>query len=571
MAGLNPHAGEHGILGEEDERFIRPAVAQARSRGIDADGPLSADTLFPRAAAGGSDLAVAMYHDQGHIPVKLLGRGEGVAVTLGLPFLRMSPDHGAAFDIAGQGVARPGSMTAALRAAAAARPPPWSSAVTARRAQRGSRIIPGGTRRLPPGPGRGHRQLPGGPVHPGRAAGRLVPARVVAPARRGIPGSQSFDLAANWALICACIREVLGAAPSPAAVRAVGCSSMGGGLVLYGRGGQELWACANGDARAEREAAVMLADGTAAELYRRGRLALAERRAPAGLGAPPRARGWAAAARLSMIADWIVFRLTGTLATEASIGSTSGLFDLGRRAWSPELLALCGLEAVVFPEVVEAGTVVGQVSAAASRQTGLPPARRSWRAGWTPPSAWPARGQRYPAGLTVTGGSFWKQTVRRIRARRGAGRPAAHDLPCPAGPVAGGGDRLLRRVRAALAPGPRRRAGQRAARRVTPGWRNWPRRYRPGLAGSPPGWSRPTPGPGRAGSRRSRQAGKGGAGRTGRRAGAGHPRGRRLLHPPGRRAGQRAARSRRMAGGDPDRRGSPQQAVAADPRRRARM
>jgi 4-hydroxythreonine-4-phosphate dehydrogenase len=83
-------------------------------------GPLSADTLFPRAADGGADLVVAMYHDQGHIPVKLLGRGEGVAVTLGLPFLRMSPDHGAAFDIAGQGVARPGSMMAAVRAAAQA-------------------------------------------------------------------------------------------------------------------------------------------------------------------------------------------------------------------------------------------------------------------------------------------------------------------------------------------------------------------------------------------------------------------------------------------------------------------
>ena len=120
VAGLNPHAGEHGILGGEDERFIRPAVAQARSRGIDADGPMSADTLFPRAADGQADLVVAMYHDQGHIPVKLLGHDEGVAVTLGLPFLRMSPDHGAAFDIAGQGVARPGSMTAAIRAAAAA-------------------------------------------------------------------------------------------------------------------------------------------------------------------------------------------------------------------------------------------------------------------------------------------------------------------------------------------------------------------------------------------------------------------------------------------------------------------
>jgi 4-phospho-D-threonate 3-dehydrogenase / 4-phospho-D-erythronate 3-dehydrogenase len=119
VAGLNPHAGEHGILGEEDERFIRPAVARARALGIDADGPLSADTLFPRAAAGQVDLVVAMYHDQGHIPVKLLGRDEGVAVTLGLPFLRMSPDHGAAFDIAGRGVARPGSMTAAIRAAVA--------------------------------------------------------------------------------------------------------------------------------------------------------------------------------------------------------------------------------------------------------------------------------------------------------------------------------------------------------------------------------------------------------------------------------------------------------------------
>jgi 4-hydroxythreonine-4-phosphate dehydrogenase len=120
VAGLNPHAGEQGILGQEDGRYIRPAVEQARSRGIDANGPLSADTLFPRAAAGHADLVIAMYHDQGHIPVKLLSQGEGVAVTLGLPFLRMSPDHGAAFDIAGQGVARPGSMMAAIRAAATA-------------------------------------------------------------------------------------------------------------------------------------------------------------------------------------------------------------------------------------------------------------------------------------------------------------------------------------------------------------------------------------------------------------------------------------------------------------------
>jgi len=194
------------------------------------------------------------------------------------------------------------------------------------------------------------------------------------PADAGIPGSQSFDTAGNWALICACIREVLAAMPRPAAVLAVGCSSMGGGLVLYDRAGRELWACVNGDARAGQEAAAMLADGTAAELYRRGGGWIS-------LSAPPRLAWvrrhepdrWAAAARLSMIADWIVFRLTGMLVTEASIGSTSGIFDLGRRAWSPEIMTLCGLKTALFPEVVEAGTVVGRVSGAASRQTGLPP------------------------------------------------------------------------------------------------------------------------------------------------------------------------------------------------------
>ena len=90
------------------------------------------------------------------------------------------------------------------------------------------------------------------------------------PADAGIPGSQSFEVAGNWELICACIREVLAAVPGPPAVLAVGCSSMGGGLVLYDRAGREVWACANGDARADREAAAMLASGTAAELYRRG-------------------------------------------------------------------------------------------------------------------------------------------------------------------------------------------------------------------------------------------------------------------------------------------------------------
>jgi 4-hydroxythreonine-4-phosphate dehydrogenase len=119
VAGLNPHAGEGGLFGDEEEREIAPAVAAARAAGAEVSGPHPADTLFWRAAQGEFDLVVAMYHDQGHIPVKLAGFDEGVNITLGLPFLRTSVDHGTAFDIAGKGVARWQSMAAAIRMAAA--------------------------------------------------------------------------------------------------------------------------------------------------------------------------------------------------------------------------------------------------------------------------------------------------------------------------------------------------------------------------------------------------------------------------------------------------------------------
>jgi 4-hydroxythreonine-4-phosphate dehydrogenase len=124
VAGLNPHAGEGGLFGDEELREIAPAVEAARSAGIDASGPLPPDTVFWRASGGEFDLVVAMYHDQGHIPVKLSGFDEGVNVTLGLPFPRASVDHGTAFDIAGRGVARWQSMAAAIRVGALlARPP----------------------------------------------------------------------------------------------------------------------------------------------------------------------------------------------------------------------------------------------------------------------------------------------------------------------------------------------------------------------------------------------------------------------------------------------------------------
>ena len=122
VAGLNPHAGEEGLFGREEIEHIGPAIAQARSRGIDAHGPFAPDTVFMRARhtperAGEFDAVLAMYHDQGLIPVKYLGVEQGVNVTLGLPFVRTSPDHGTAFDLAGTGQADPSSLLAAVRMA----------------------------------------------------------------------------------------------------------------------------------------------------------------------------------------------------------------------------------------------------------------------------------------------------------------------------------------------------------------------------------------------------------------------------------------------------------------------
>jgi 4-hydroxythreonine-4-phosphate dehydrogenase len=118
VAGLNPHASEHGMFGTEEEQVMMPAVAACRARGIDVSGPLPADTLFLRAMRGEFDVVIASYHDQGLIPIKLVAFGHAVNVTLGLPIVRTSVDHGTAFDIAGRGVADPGSMIEAVHLAA---------------------------------------------------------------------------------------------------------------------------------------------------------------------------------------------------------------------------------------------------------------------------------------------------------------------------------------------------------------------------------------------------------------------------------------------------------------------
>jgi 4-hydroxythreonine-4-phosphate dehydrogenase len=114
VAGLNPHAGEGGLFGDEEARIIAPAIAAARASGYDVSGPWPGDTVFMQARAGRFDVVVAQYHDQGLIPVKYLGLAHGVNITLGLPFVRTSPDHGTAFDIAGLGLADPSSLETAF-------------------------------------------------------------------------------------------------------------------------------------------------------------------------------------------------------------------------------------------------------------------------------------------------------------------------------------------------------------------------------------------------------------------------------------------------------------------------
>jgi len=118
LAGLNPHAGEHGMFGDEERELLEPAVAHARGEGIDVTGPISPDVVFADGAKGAFDGVLALYHDQAFIPIKLLGEGCGFTVILGLPYLRMSPAHGVAFDIAGKGIARHADLVATLLQAA---------------------------------------------------------------------------------------------------------------------------------------------------------------------------------------------------------------------------------------------------------------------------------------------------------------------------------------------------------------------------------------------------------------------------------------------------------------------
>jgi len=233
------------------------------------------------------------------------------------------------------------------------------------------------------------------------------------PAIPGVPGSQSFDTARNWDLIAACCREALGRAGVDAsAVAAVSATSMREGMVLYDAGGQEIWACPNVDSRASTEADCLVRDGLARRIFETagdwvsitspGRFLWIRDHEPSV---------FARIAHVGMLSDWVLYRLSGRFVTEPSCGSSSDLFDLATRSWSPEVLGWLGLDPAFFPEVVEPGTVVGTVTTAAAAETGLKAGTPVVAGGADTQLGLVGIGVVEPGAVTLVGGSFWQTTL----------------------------------------------------------------------------------------------------------------------------------------------------------------
>jgi autoinducer 2 (AI-2) kinase len=228
----------------------------------------------------------------------------------------------------------------------------------------------------------------------------------------GVPGGQEFDVEVNWQLIVECIKEAMAHANARAQdIRAVSSTSMREGIVLYGKDGEELWACPNVDSRAGDEARQLVEEGLAEKIYR-------ESGDWVSITSTARLL-WLARHRrdiidqvtsLGMLSDWILFRLSGEKSTEPSCGSSSGMFDLAKRTWSTSITNLVGLDANVLPAVVPSGTVVGKVSAEASRQTGLSPGTFVVAGGADTQLGLLGAGIT-PGEFTVVGGTFWQSAM----------------------------------------------------------------------------------------------------------------------------------------------------------------
>ena len=229
----------------------------------------------------------------------------------------------------------------------------------------------------------------------------------------GAPGSQVFDTDGNWLHVSACIREALSRAAVPSErIAAVSSTSMREGMVLYDAQGQEIWACPNVDSRASNEVAELVASGVAERIYRAGgdwvsitspaRFLWIRRHQP---------DVWERVAHVGMLSDWVLTRLSGEYVTDATCGSSSGLFDLALRSWSNGTLALLGLDPGVFPAVLEPGTVVGRVCRAAAEETGLCEGTPVVAGGADTQLGLLGIGVTSPGRFTIVGGTFWQATV----------------------------------------------------------------------------------------------------------------------------------------------------------------
>jgi autoinducer 2 (AI-2) kinase len=229
----------------------------------------------------------------------------------------------------------------------------------------------------------------------------------------GVPGSQVFDTTANWSLIAECVREAFSSSGiAPSQVQGVSATSMREGMVLYNAKGQEIWACPNVDSRAGEEATELVLSGEAQEIYNHSgdwvsitspaRFRWIARHAP---------EVFAEIAHVGMLGDWVLTKLSGEFVTDASLGSSSGMFDLARRDWSERVLAIVGLERGVFPPVVDSGTVIGAVTAQAASETGLLQGTPVIVGGADTQLGLLGIGVSGPGRFTILGGSFWQHTM----------------------------------------------------------------------------------------------------------------------------------------------------------------
>lgn len=228
----------------------------------------------------------------------------------------------------------------------------------------------------------------------------------------GVPGSQVFDTNTNWTLICECVRGVVDAVGDPGRIAAVSSTSMREGMVLYDEEGAELWACPNVDARVGEEATRLIESGLADRIYRTGGDWVS-------ITAPARFL-WLAkhrpqllqrTAHVGMLSDWVCTRLAGGFATEPTVGSSSGMFDLERRSWASEIIDALALPEEIFPPVVDPGTVIGEVGAAASTETGLLAGTPVVAGGADTQLGLLGIGQVDAGAITIIGGTFWQQTA----------------------------------------------------------------------------------------------------------------------------------------------------------------